>query len=70
VLICTESIQAALLFSIGEGESWRENLQVEKLTEYLRFANAAGALTAQKQGAIPALPNLDQVKQFIDQADN
>jgi sugar/nucleoside kinase (ribokinase family) len=31
----------------------------------LRFANAVGALTAQTLGVIPALPNADQVEEFI-----
>jgi sugar/nucleoside kinase (ribokinase family) len=56
---------AAVLCSLGKGENWRDHLQVAKMKDYLRFANAAGALTSQKQGAIPALPNLAEVKEFI-----
>ena len=35
-----------------------------------RFANAAGALTATASGAIPALPHLRQVEQFLESRDS
>lgn len=37
-----------------------------KLGELCRFANAVGALTTTAPGAIPALPTLRQVQQFLD----
>ncbi len=40
-------------------------LQTEKLRKVLRFANACGALATQKAGAIPALPTLDDVWEFL-----
>lgn len=38
----------------------------QKLRELCRFANAVGALTTTAPGAIPALPALRQVQQFLD----
>jgi fructokinase len=37
-----------------------------KLDELCRFANAVGALTTTAPGAIPALPSLRRVEQFLD----
>lgn len=39
------------------------------LAEAVRFANAVGALAVGKQGAIPSLPKLAEVEQFLKQAD-
>jgi sugar/nucleoside kinase (ribokinase family) len=36
-----------------------------KLREALRFANACGAITTTERGAIPSLPDMDTVMQFI-----
>ncbi|GAB4522899.1 MAG: carbohydrate kinase [Anaerolineae bacterium] len=38
---------------------------LEKLPELLRFANAVGALTTTKRGAIPALPTRAEVEAFM-----
>ncbi|AZK47475.1 carbohydrate kinase family protein [Paenibacillus lentus] len=38
--------------------------------EILQFANATGALTTMKKGAIPALPNLADVQTFIQKESN
>jgi fructokinase len=39
----------------------------QKLRQLCRFANAVGALTTTRYGAIPALPDLQQVNQFLDE---
>ncbi len=36
-----------------------------KIAEVVRYANAVGALTTTRRGAIPALPALEQVAQFL-----
>ena len=41
--------------------------QLEKL---VRFANAAGALTAAGSGAIPAMPDLGQIQSFIHEKED
>ena len=40
--------------------------EAEALAELCRFANAVGALTTTARGAIPALPGLRRVQQFLD----
>jgi sugar/nucleoside kinase (ribokinase family) len=35
------------------------------LGELLRYANAVGALTSLRQGAIPALPTAEMVEEFL-----
>ncbi|MCB1822039.1 MAG: fructokinase, partial [Candidatus Competibacteraceae bacterium] len=36
-----------------------------RLRELCRFANAVGALATTQRGAIPALPNREQVQEFL-----
>lgn len=38
----------------------------QQLRELCRFANAVGAITTTKSGAIPALPDLEEAQRFID----
>jgi sugar/nucleoside kinase (ribokinase family) len=40
-------------------------LSVPRLREALRYANAVGALTSTRQGAIPALPTAQMVDEFL-----
>jgi sugar/nucleoside kinase (ribokinase family) len=40
-------------------------LDYDDLVEIVRFANAAGALTATKVGVIPALPTREEVTEFL-----
>ncbi len=40
-------------------------LDRQKLEQIIRFANAVGALTTTKKGAIPALPDLEEVRRLI-----
>lgn len=44
----------------GQSESLRVGENISKLEQVLRFANAVGALTTTKRGAIPALPTREQ----------
>jgi fructokinase len=58
---------AGLIYGLlNHPEDWREETQ---LTEICRFANAVGALTTTQRGAIPALPTLAQVTQFLASRD-
>lgn len=36
-----------------------------RIDEALRYANAVGALTTTRRGAIPALPTQEEVAQFL-----
>ena len=46
---------------------WRNDPGIKRLYEILRYANAAGALTAQKRGVIPALPTASEVENFLQE---
>lgn len=52
-----DSFNGALAVAIVNGKS---------LEEAVSFANAVGALTVTKEGAIPSLPHLEEVERFID----
>jgi ribokinase len=59
--------------TVAAGDSFNGALAVaiscgKTLEEAVRFANAMGALTVQKKGAIPSLHTLEQVEKFM--ADN
>lgn len=55
---------SGLLNSLKPGEAFVLPEQA-KLEECCRFANAVGALTTTKRGAIPALPTREQVEDFL-----
>lgn len=68
---CGDAFVAGLLTQLVGGEgSWRDRLSVAQLREFLRYANAVGALTALTQGVIPALPTAAQVSEFLSQHRN
>lgn len=54
-----DSFNGALAYQLTEGRT---------LEEAVRFANAVGALAVGKRGAIPSLPTLPEVEQFLKQA--
>jgi fructokinase len=62
---CGDAFVAGLLCQLVVGADWRAQLSVTRLREILRYANAVGALTATKQGVIPALPTADEVTEFL-----
>jgi fructokinase len=62
---CGDAFIAALLFQLTQTTDWGQQLTEEKLESALRYANAVGALTAQSQGVIPALPTAVQVEAFL-----
>lgn len=58
-----DSFVGALLFSIAKDTSLFED--ENKLTQALRFANACGGMCTTIKGAIPALPDMSSVNDFI-----
>ena len=61
-----DAFMGAILYKLS-GKSLEEisNLQKKEFEEIVRFANAAGALTATKKGAIPAMPGLNEINKRI-----
>ncbi len=62
---CGDAFTAGLLSRLAGAEDWRQQLIPAHLSDILRYANAVGALTAQKQGVIPALPSAAEVDAFL-----
>jgi fructokinase len=62
---CGDSFIGALLSQLLQLPKWSDRLMSKTLREALRFANAAGAITAQTQGVMPALPTAAQVETFL-----
>ena len=62
---CGDAFMASLLVGLVELGDWREKLAQESLSSVLRFANAAGALTSTKKGAMPAMPTRAEVDEFL-----
>jgi fructokinase len=60
-----------LLQAVGSSSNRRQtvsSMQLPEITAILRRANAVGALTCTRAGAIPALPTLAEVNDFLDQS--
>lgn len=64
---CGDAFTAGLLTRLITGANWREKLTVAQLSPVLRYANAVGALTATRQGVIPALPTAAAVTAFLSE---
>jgi fructokinase len=62
---CGDAFTAGLLHQLVSDGSWQEKLTPANLSQILFYANAVGALTAQTQGVIPALPTAAQVEEFL-----
>jgi fructokinase len=64
---CGDAFVAGLLYQLVVGADWRAQLSMARMREILHYANAVGALTALKQGVIPALPTAVMVDGFLSQ---
>lgn len=60
---CGDAFMGALLTRLIQHGTQNLDAHIEPALEY---ANAAGAITATRRGAIPALPTADQVRAFLD----
>lgn len=58
----------AQLLEIDASPETLESMESEALCRMARFANAAGALTTTRKGAIPAMPTRDEIQQLIASA--
>lgn len=66
---CGDAFMAGLLVSLVQNGDWRSKLIPDEMASVLRFANAAGALTAMKRGAMPAMPTRNQVEELLQEGD-
>jgi fructokinase len=64
---CGDAFVAGLLCQLVIDADWRAQLSMARMRQTLRYANAVGALTALKQGVIPALPTAAMVDKFLGQ---
>jgi fructokinase len=62
---CGDSFVAGLLSQVTAIDLQTVFPGVEQMRQIVTFANAAGALTAQTKGVIPALPKADAVDHFL-----
>ncbi len=62
---CGDAFVAGLLSRLVVGVEWRDQVSPARLRECLRYANAVGAVTATKVGAMSALPTAAQVEAFL-----
>ncbi len=60
----TSGVLAKLLEKFKQGKDVFD-LDREETEDILRFANAAGALTATKRGVIPSLPTHEEIQRFL-----
>jgi fructokinase len=67
---CGDAFVAGLLCQLVLEAEWREQLEPARMQEIVRYANAAGALTALTQGVIPALPTAAEVDEFLARYDD
>lgn len=62
---CGDGFFAALLHGIVQSHKTISGLSLGEIASVCREANAAGALTATRHGAIPALPDSNRMRQFL-----
>jgi fructokinase len=60
-----DAFLGAALFGLLRSEAALGEQNDEQMREIVRYANAAGALTTTRQGAIPAIPDADALEQFL-----
>ena len=58
-----DSFWGGFLYCISKSGKSPEQFTMEELKEYVRFGNAVASLCVEKKGAIPAMPELAQVKE-------
>ena len=68
---CGDAFMAGVLVGLlgVDGAAWRAKLDDDHLRPILRYANAVGALTATREGALPALPTAGEVETFLVTSD-
>lgn len=62
-----DAFMAAMLVQLTRPSDWRRQLAPDRLAAMMRYAAAAGAITAATKGVIPALPTAAQVDLFLSE---
>lgn len=60
-----DSFWGAMLMQIARSGKKAEELDLDTLESFVRFANATAALTVRKHGAIPAMPTKEEVEALL-----
>lgn len=60
-----DAFWSAMLTQIAQSGRKAEEISLDTLAQYVRFANAAAALTCRKPGAIPAMPSREEVETLL-----
>ncbi|MEY8381071.1 carbohydrate kinase family protein [Ileibacterium valens] len=60
-----DSFWGTMLYQIAISDKNIDDLTLDELSAMLRIANAAASLTCRKHGAIPALPTMEDVTEFL-----
>lgn len=63
-----DSFWGGFLYQLSHSEKTLKELTKEELTEYARFGNAVASICVEKKGAIPAMPQLSQVRERMGYA--
>lgn len=61
-----DAFWGGVLYKITERKNLLLDLTTNELNEIADFGNAMGAVTTTKKGAIPAIPDLKQIRQFMN----
>lgn len=61
-----DSFIGAFIYLLLDKKVTKNMLTAIDYSDYIKFSNAVGAMVASKQGAISSMPNLDEVKDFIE----
>lgn len=61
-----DSFWGGFLYCISKSGKQPEQFTMEELKDYVRFGNAVASLCVEKKGAIPAMPELVQVKERME----
>lgn len=61
-----DSFWGAMLLQIARSNKKADELSLQELAEFARFANAVAALTVRRPGAIPAMPTFQETSDFLE----
>ena len=60
-----DSFWGGFLYCLLESQKHPQELSLEEVAEFAKFANAVASLCVEKRGAIPAMPTMDEIQERI-----